>query len=504
MDARTSQFCRDHGSEVARRYVAAGSAAARLFPVAFPAGSRVLDVGCGSGRDVNALVEVGCDAAGVDGSEVMLREASRLHPSVASRLRLDSLPLLASIPDASYDGMLCWAVLMHVPYEHLFDTVFNVRRTLKPGGRLLISTPLKGPAVDPSTQRDQDGRLFNGVTPENFRFLFEKIGFRLLNRWDEDDSLGRTDRRWATQLFVLAGSGSRSLDRIEAILNRDRKDATYKPALLRALAELATTSHHVAAWLPEGKVAIPLSLIADKWLDYFWPLMESARFIPQKRGERPGCVKPVLFRADLGELVRHWSGLGGLGAFTAAHRSNSLAPEARTLHRRAHAKLREAIRAGPVYFAGGGGSRTFDYDPISKRVLMDADLWRELSVMGSWIVDATILRWAELTSEISGGSVPAGEVIDQLLTPPILERDVQVARGLYEGLPDKSCVWTGYKLRGGDIHCHQTGAITCRAGSKYRPAGNGQSLTGRTLCHLRTLLRLCSGGGRLRSRTTSA
>ena len=59
---------------------------------------------------------------------------------------------------------------MGLPEEFLFDTVFNLRRVLKPGGRLLISTPLDGPTTDPDTQRDSDGRLFNGVTPENRLF----------------------------------------------------------------------------------------------------------------------------------------------------------------------------------------------------------------------------------------------------------------------------------------------------------------------------------------------
>jgi hypothetical protein len=76
------------------------------------------------------------------------------------------------------------------------------------------------------------------------------FGFHRINRWDEDDSLGRPGRRWATQLFVLEGQGSRCLEQIEAILNRDKKDATYKPALFRALNESTTTSHHTARPLP--------------------------------------------------------------------------------------------------------------------------------------------------------------------------------------------------------------------------------------------------------------
>jgi phage repressor protein C with HTH and peptisase S24 domain len=73
---------------------------------------------------------------------------------------------------------------------------------------------------------------------------------------------------------------------------------------------------------------------------------------------------------------------------------------------------------------------------------MDADIWRELSIMGSWITDATILRWAELTSEISNGEIRASQIIDHLLVTPIPERDVTSARGLYATMDNKVCVWS--------------------------------------------------------------
>lgn len=447
MDQPTLQFYAKYAPGTASRYAGVRSAAADLFHVAFNPGSRILDVGCGSGRDLQALVDGGFVGLGVDASEEMLREARKLHPALADRLSRDSLPTLSSIADASLDGVLCWAVLMHVPEEQFFDTVFNLRRVLKDDGRLLISTPREGPAVDSATRRDPEGRLFNGITPENFHFLLEKVGFRRLHRWDSPDSLGRAGRSWATQLFVLGDQASRSLGCIESILNRDKKDATYKPALFRALAELATAAHHEAAWLPEGKVAVALGLIADKWLEYFWPLFESETFIPQKRGERRGCPKPVAFRAELEALIALYRSRGGLCAFSVDQRSDQLPSPARALHRKVRSKLCDTIRSGPIYYAGGGGSKTFVYDPLSKRVLMDADLWRELSVMGSWIADATILRWAELTAEISQDALRPSQVIDQLLTIPIPEREVGAARSLYAGLETKVCVWTDRSLR---------------------------------------------------------
>ena len=337
----------------------------------------------------------------------------------------------------------CEAVFRSVEWTVEWD----LRRILRTGGRLLISTPIAGPPLDPATGRDADGRLFNGVPPEQYRFLLERVGFRRLNRWDSSDSLGRSERSWASQAFALDGPASRSLDTIEAILNRDKKDATYKPALVRALSELATQCHHAAQWLPGGRVAVPLSLIADKWIEYYWPIIEHERFIPQKRGEQPHCARPMAFREALERLVAHYRNRGGLAGFTVDHRSRGLSAEARRLHTAAFQRVRNAIRTGPVQFAGGGGSNTFRHLPATDCVEMATDLWREMSLMGSWIADATILRWAELTAEISQGTLRPSEVIDALLTPALGDREVSAARRLYESLPDKVCVWTGAVLR---------------------------------------------------------
>ncbi|MFO1489432.1 MAG: hypothetical protein U1F77_05495 [Kiritimatiellia bacterium] len=42
----------------------------------------------------------------------------------------------------------------------------------------------------------------------------------------------------------LAANADRPLDQVESVLNRDKKDATYKLALFRALAEIAQTQYN--------------------------------------------------------------------------------------------------------------------------------------------------------------------------------------------------------------------------------------------------------------------
>jgi SOS-response transcriptional repressor LexA len=80
---------------------------------------------------------------------------------------------------------------------------------------------------------------------------------------------------------------------------------------------------------------------------------------------------------------------------------------------------------------------------------MDSNLWRELCLTGSWIQDATILRWAELTEQLSKGAIRASTVIDCLLSIPDPARNVNDAKGYYSKLGERVCVWSGSPLSEG-------------------------------------------------------
>jgi SAM-dependent methyltransferase len=104
------------------------------LPGIFHPGAPTADIGCGSGRDVAWLRDLGNQAVGYDASEGMLREARAAYPGID--VRHDSLPELASIPDGAYANVLCSAVLMHLPREDLITAAINLARILAPGGRL--------------------------------------------------------------------------------------------------------------------------------------------------------------------------------------------------------------------------------------------------------------------------------------------------------------------------------------------------------------------------------
>jgi SAM-dependent methyltransferase len=103
-------------------------------------GERVLDLGCGAGRFVAALDEAGVDAVGVELAEAALERARRNVAGADLRLLAadGSLPL----GHGEVDLVWCSEVLEHVPDTSALLT--EVRRVLKPGGRLLVTVPDHG------------------------------------------------------------------------------------------------------------------------------------------------------------------------------------------------------------------------------------------------------------------------------------------------------------------------------------------------------------------------
>ena len=204
LDDQTLSSYDSNAREFAERYENGSGGISEWFGVAFPKRCRVLDVGAGSGRDLALLLKGGWEAFGVEPSPGLVEEALRCHPELEGRLGRDGLPELSTIGDRSFDGILCSAVLMHIPGEELFDSILSLRRILEPGGRLLLSLPIEADGT-PTCGRDSTGRIFNGLSAGKIEWLMSGCGFRKIGIGRGDDALGRTERRWVTLLFSLDG-----------------------------------------------------------------------------------------------------------------------------------------------------------------------------------------------------------------------------------------------------------------------------------------------------------
>jgi len=104
------------------------------------AGEYVLDLGCGGGKFTSWILQAGYTAQGMDISNNALELAKRNNPNISFEL----LEPDGSIPaqDSKFAAVWCTEVIEHILDVNTF--LFEIRRILKPGGILILTTPYHG------------------------------------------------------------------------------------------------------------------------------------------------------------------------------------------------------------------------------------------------------------------------------------------------------------------------------------------------------------------------
>ncbi|MBQ0912744.1 class I SAM-dependent methyltransferase [Streptomyces rochei] len=140
-------------------------------------GSRVLDVGSGTGRPTaETLAAAGHDVLGVDVSPVMVELAARQVPRAAFRCAdIREVPLA----DASFDAVCVYFSLLQLDRREQTDLIRRLVRALKPGGHLVLATvPLDVEGVD-ATFMGQPVRV-TSFTAQALVAVAEEAGLEVL------------------------------------------------------------------------------------------------------------------------------------------------------------------------------------------------------------------------------------------------------------------------------------------------------------------------------------
>ena len=162
-----------------------------LSRLPFPA--RILDFGCGSGRDTKAFLEAGYAVDAVDGSPKLCALASEYTGIPVRQMLFEELAA-----ENTYDGIWACASILHLPKEELRQVLKKISAALKPGGTLYTSFKYG------TFEGVRGGRYFTYFTEETLADFWEEIPELMSpETWiTQDVRPGREKEEW---LNLLAG-----------------------------------------------------------------------------------------------------------------------------------------------------------------------------------------------------------------------------------------------------------------------------------------------------------
>lgn len=153
-----------------------------------PEGGKILDLGCGSGRDSMNFMKLGYEVTAVDGSKELAKRASVLLGKEVIVSTFEELEL-----KEKFHGIWACASLLHIKREDLKTVLNNLYNNLDDNGVFYMSFK-----YGEKEYVDDKNRYFNCFTDESIiSFINENTKYNILGLYITEDKLGRVNEvKW--------------------------------------------------------------------------------------------------------------------------------------------------------------------------------------------------------------------------------------------------------------------------------------------------------------------
>ena len=153
-----------------------------------PKDGKILDLGCGSGRDSMNFMKLGYEVTAVDGSKELAKKASALLGKEVIASTFEELEL-----KEKFHGIWACASLLHIKREDLKTVLNNLYNNLEDNGVFYMSFK-----YGEKEYVDDKNRYFNCFTDESIiSFINENTKYNILGLYITEDKLGRVNEvKW--------------------------------------------------------------------------------------------------------------------------------------------------------------------------------------------------------------------------------------------------------------------------------------------------------------------
>lgn len=148
---------------------------------------KILDFGCGPGRDIAWFQKLGHKPTGLDGALKFVTMAADF--TGCNVLHQDFIKL--DLPPSAFDGVFANASLFHVPKILITKVLFDIYETIAVGGVLFSSNP-----IGTGKEIYSDGRYGVYYSEEEWIDIVKSSGFSLVNQYFRPKGLQRKHQNW--------------------------------------------------------------------------------------------------------------------------------------------------------------------------------------------------------------------------------------------------------------------------------------------------------------------
>ena len=214
---------------------------------------------------------------------------------------------------------------------------------------------------------------------------------------------------------------------ISTILKHDAKVTSYKIALLRAINDVVLSFPDLRSY--QKDVAIPLRVLAQYWVAYYWAFVDpNAPILQGQRATLKGKLRnDILFRSQLTQLRQEWEQIVGgtsspsdgfflINELRVPRKYQTYPKSLHQTYKRAIALISKAIE-NPIRYAGPSTWTVFSEpikyklfsnqvvsipgtQPSDKCLVIKADLWQTFQEMSLWIEALCIHEWCLFSEKV--------------------------------------------------------------------------------------------------------
>ena len=153
---------------------------------------KILDLGCGAGRDTLAFSNAGYEVTAIDGCKSLCEQVKKISNAKVINMTFDTINFINE-----FDGIWACASLLHVSSSEIIAILEKVIKSAKYNAPIYMSFKYG------EFEGMRNGRFFNDYTEDKFKNLIKNLNLSIAEMWLTEDVRPDRSNKWLNTICIV-------------------------------------------------------------------------------------------------------------------------------------------------------------------------------------------------------------------------------------------------------------------------------------------------------------